>query len=111
MNFRKERINDLIGEELGRIIEKELEFPGALVTIVRVQVNKKMDRADIGFSIFPSEKADEALRTLNKEKGNLRNLLREKVKMKFMPQLEFKVDLGNEDAAKVEKLLIEDNNT
>ncbi|MDO8574265.1 MAG: ribosome-binding factor A [bacterium] len=109
MNFRKERINDLIGEELGRIIEKELEFPGTLVTVVRVQVNKKMDRADIGFSVFPSEKADGALKTLNREKGNLRNLLKEKVKMKFMPQLEFEVDLGNEDAAHVEKLLLEED--
>jgi len=110
MNFRKERINDLIGEELGRIIEKELEFPGALVTIARVQVNKKMDRADIGFSVFPSKKANEALKTLNQAKGNLRNLLKTKVKMKFMPQLEFEIDYGNEDAAKVEKLLIDDNN-
>ena len=111
MNFRKERAEDVIELELSQIIARELEFPGALVTITAVRMNKKLDRADINFSIIPSEKSEEILEILNKEKGNLRNLLKKKVKMKFMPQLEFEIDHGNEDAAKIEKLLIEDNNT
>jgi len=108
MNYRQERLTKVFEAELSKIIEKELEFPGALVTITGVQVNKKLDRADIDFSVLPSEKADEALKTLNKKKGNLRNQLKSKVKMKFMPQLEFKIDYGPENAAVVEKLLLEE---
>jgi len=109
MNFRKERAEDVIELELSQIIARELEFPNTLVTITAVRVNKKLDRADINFSIIPSEKSGEILEILNKEKVNLRNLLKKKVKMKFMPQLQFEIDHGPEDAAHIEKLLLEED--
>lgn len=110
MKYRQERLTKVFEEELSSIIEKELEFPDSLVTITRIDFTSKLDRATIGFSIYPSEKAEDALKTLNKNKLELRKLLSKKVTMKTMPQLEFEIDHGSENAARVEKLIMEDNN-
>ena len=110
MNYRSERLVKVFEEELSKIIEKELEFPGALVTITSVEFTDKLDHARVGFSVFPSEKAAESLKTLNENKFDLRRLLGKKVMMRTMPQLDFRIDRGTENAAIVEKLLIDDNN-
>lgn len=106
MNYRSQRLTKVFEAELSKVIEKELEFPGALVTITSVEFSEKLEHANIGFSIFPSEKADESLKTLNENKFKLRKLLGKKVLMKTMPQIDFKIDHGPENAAVVEKLLL-----
>jgi len=108
MNYRQERLTKVFEAELSKIIKKELEFPGALVTIVSVEFTEKLDHAKIGFSVFPSEKARECLKTLNENKFELRKLLGKKVMMRTMPQLDFQIDYGPENAAVVEKLLLND---
>ncbi|MEK9173314.1 MAG: ribosome-binding factor A [Patescibacteria group bacterium] len=110
MKYRNLRLTKLFEAELSRIIERELEFPGAIVTITSVDFSDKLEHANIGFSVFPSEKADEALKTLNENKFELRKLLGKKITMRTMPQLDFQIDHGSENAAVVEKLLIDDNN-
>ena len=110
MKYRQERLVKVFEAELSKIIEKELEFSGALVTITSVEFTDKLDHARIDFSVFPSEKAEESLKTLNENKFELRKLLGKKVMMRMMPQLDFQIDHGTENAAIVEKLLIDDNN-
>lgn len=109
MNYRNQRLTKVFEAELSKIIEKELEFPGALVTITSVEFRDNLEHVNIGFSVFPSEKAEEALKTLDENKFKLRKLLGKKVMMRTMPQLDFKIDHGPENAAVVEKLLIEDD--
>ena len=107
MNHHKERLTKVFEEELSKIIAKELEFDGALPTIASIEFSENLEHVNIGFSVFPSEKAGEVLKILNENKFELRKLLGKKVKTKTMPQLDFKIDHGTENAAKVEKLLIE----
>lgn len=108
MNYRSERLTKVFEEELSKIIAKELEFSGAIPTITSVEFSDKLEHANIGFSVFPSEKADEVLKILNENKFRLRRFLGKKVTIKIMPQLDFKIDHGDENAAKVEELLIKD---
>ncbi len=110
MKFRNLRLVKVFEEELSIIIERELEFSGALVTIIGVEFNDKLDHANIDFSVFPSEKSEAALKILNENRFKLRKLLSKKVTIKTMPQIDFKINRGLENAAVVEKLLIEDNN-
>ncbi|MBI3589051.1 MAG: ribosome-binding factor A [Candidatus Liptonbacteria bacterium] len=109
MKYRNLRLTKLFETELSKIIERELEFPGAIVTITSVEFSDKLEHANIGFSVFPSEKATESLKTLNENKFELRKLLGKKVLMKTMPQIDFKIDHGPENAAIVEKLLLEED--
>ena len=106
--FRSERVQSLIREELAKIIIREMEFPGALVTITEVEVDKKLEHAKVRVSVIPSEATDRSLAALEKSAGTLQYLLTKKMNIKPMPRSAFALDRGPERAAKVEKLLNDD---
>lgn len=107
--FRYQRVSALIKEELSKLIIREIETPGALVTITDAEVTKKLDLAIIKFSVIPMEKAEEVLKILNKARGELQYLLLKKINIKPMPKIMFEIDRGLEHAAKIEKILMEDD--
>lgn len=107
MNFRSERVSKLIREQLGEMLLREFEFAGGLVTITEVDVDGKLERAIVKVSVIPSGKASEALRGLAGIAGHLQHLLLKKINIKPMPRIVFEIDRGIENAASVEKILIE----
>ena len=106
--FRAERVQKLIREELAKLIVREMEFPGALVTITEVEVDKKLEHAKVNVSVIPSEKAAHAIAALDRSTGALQHLLMKKINIKPMPRIAFALDRGPEHAAVVEKLLEDD---
>lgn len=110
MNYRPLRVGNLIREELSIMIARELEFPGALVTVTEIEVNKKLDVAHVRVSVLPSNKAAEVLKILQTAAGELHYKLVRKLNIKPMPHLEFVIDHGPENAARVEKALLNDPN-
>jgi len=128
MRYRQERIASLIKEEISKLIVREIEFPDCLMTIVDVEVDKKLEKAIVSFSVLcpfgtspegrPSEKSsgyarsrvarEMALKILGKNRSHLQYLLLRKINIKPMPQIVFKIDRGLEESAKIEKILLED---
>lgn len=106
---RPERVSDLIIEELNKIILREIEVPSVLITITDAEVIKDLSRAVVKFSVYPSEKSEEILKILEKKRNHFQYLLLRKMNIKPMPQISFKIDLGPEKAAIVEKKLLEEN--
>ena len=108
MHFhRPERVSSLIREELAQLILREAEFPGALVTITDVVVDKKMDNAKVKISAIPLERAAGAIKVLDSMAGHLQHLLNKKMNIRPMPRIVFQIDTGLENAAVVEKKLME----
>jgi len=108
MKHRPERLAHLIQEELSKMVLRDLEFPGCLVTITNVEVNSKLEQAIINFSVIPSEKINEVLEILNRNRNHLQYLLLRKMNIRIMPRIVFGVDRGVEEAIDIEKLLMED---
>ncbi|MBI3046235.1 MAG: 30S ribosome-binding factor RbfA [Candidatus Harrisonbacteria bacterium] len=106
MYQRHQRVESLIREELDKLILKELEFPGALMTVVGVEAQKDLDYAAVKVSVIPAEKGEEVLKILIQNQKNLRHLLLKKINIKPMPEIRFKLDLGLEKAAEIEKTFI-----
>ena len=107
MKHRPERASALIIEELGKIILKEVEIADTLVTITGVEVTKDLSQATVKISVYPSEKTAETMKMLGKRQGYFQHLLFEKINIKPMPRILFKADAGPEQAARVEKSLME----
>jgi len=108
MNHRPLRVASLIQMELNKLIQREVELPlGTLATITVVEVDKKMEHAKVRVSILPSSNADKALQILHIAQGNLQHELMKKMNIKPLPRIQFVLDQGYAEAAKVEKLLIE----
>lgn len=108
MKYRKERLSNLIEEELAKIIARELEFDGALVTITGVELSEDSDFADVKFSVLPSTKVKEVTDVFKKNAGNLQHILIRKLSMRTIPYIRFEYDPGLEKAQKVEKILMEE---
>jgi len=110
MDYRNERMGNLVREELSKIIARELEFEGALVTITEVEVDKKLDTAKVLVSVIPSEKAKEVFKILDLARNSLQTILFRKLNLKPVPRIQFEIDRGPENAANVEKTLLAEDN-
>ena len=106
--FRSQRVKNLIRNELGQLMLREVELPDTLATITDVDVNKKMDRAIVKVSFIPSENAEESLRILEKATHRLQFTLLRKINIKPMPKLMFTIDNGPQNAAAVERALLQE---
>ncbi|MDO8601769.1 MAG: ribosome-binding factor A [bacterium] len=104
---RHERVSELIRNELGKLILRELEFNGAIMTIIDVEVTKKIDYARVHISVIPSSKSEEVLRILTSAQRRLQHDLLFKLNIKPMPELSFVIDHGTEKAAEIEKIMID----
>lgn len=107
MLFREERLAAQVRDELSAAILREMEFPGALVTLTDVELSQKRDAATVLVSVLPDEKAAHVLKRLNGARGMLRHVLLKKLTIKVIPELSFKPDRGAQNAAAVEKALLE----
>jgi ribosome-binding factor A len=105
--YRAQRVESLIQDQLGQIIIREVDFDGAFVTIMGVDVDKKMEYAKIRVSVLPAEKTEAAMKELVRNVGYLQHLLLRKINIKPMPRIMFVVDHGPENAAEVEKIFLE----
>src|SRR2546430_1276126 len=105
---RTERVSKLIREELSKIIIKEMEFPGALVTLTTVDVDKKMEHAKVGVSVLPETAEPHVMHELERRTGWLQHLLFVKINIRPMPMIAFRPDRGFENAAEVEKALLKE---
>lgn len=105
---RKERLSDLIAQYLSEIMLRELDIePGTLATISEVNVGEDLHRAVVHVSVLPSEKGKEVMEYIVKRAPHLQFLLGRKLNIRPMPELHFELDKGLENAAKVEKKLLE----
>jgi len=108
MSFQRyQRVESLIREELNKLIIKELEFPGALVTVTSVMVQKDLDYVIVNVSVIPGGKGNEVLKNLEQNRRQLQHMLLRKINIRPMPEIRFKLDVGLEKAAEVERVLLD----
>lgn len=109
--YRKEKLASLIQKELGEIIAKEIEpIPGTLATVSQVEISQDFKRAIIWVSVIPGESAEEVLAILQRARGFLQHQLGEEIRTRVVPRIEFVIDHGGEQAARIEKLSLEKDN-
>ena len=90
---RLERVNELLQRELGAIINREIHFPEALLTIHEVDVTPDLKHAHVYVSFIGSDKASKAsISKLAGARSHLQYLLSKRVILKYTPQIHFKLD-------------------
>ncbi len=106
MSKRTQRVNQLIKEELGKIISREIIFPqDTLVTFTEVDTSSNLEHTKIKVSIMPEEKQKQVLKILQKNIYHLQKLLDKKLVMKYVPKIRFEIDRTQEKVERIEKLL------
>lgn len=92
--FRSERVSSLIKEELNKIILREIEFENAVVTILDVNVSRRLEEGVVKIAVYPSNKGPDALIELMRQRDKLQFLLMRKMNIKPMPRLIFQLEQG-----------------
>lgn len=96
MSRRTERIGKLIQQEIGRILLSHLADPRiqpARTSVTRVRVQQDLLRAKVYVSVLGSDPQQRrGVEALNHAAGRIQSLLREQIRLRHMPVLEFVVD-------------------
>lgn len=106
MADRMLQVNELVRQQLGEIINEEVELPpGAILTITRVDVSKDLRHAKVYVSILPDDKSREAFGVLVKERKNLQSILGSRVSLRNTPRIRFATDDSEQEASEMDQLL------
>jgi len=106
MSKRIPRLNELIKEELGKILLKEGNFPrGVLVTITRVETLANLTEAKVWISVLPEDQAQKIIGDLNRKIYFLQQKINKIFKMRIVPKIRFLIEKKTKEAARVEEIL------
>ncbi len=106
MSHRLEKINELIKQELGKIILENEEFaPGVLATIMGVKTSQDILHANVSVSCYPTKAGEKVLETLNRHIFGLQQGLNKKLRMHPVPKIRFVLDETEAKAQEIEELL------
>lgn len=104
---RLERVNQLVREEISRLLQRELKDPRlGFVTVTEVETTKDLRAAKVFVSVLGDERQWTAsLAALASARGFIRNWLKHHLDLRVTPELDFRPDRSMEHAARIQALL------
>lgn len=104
MTRRSEKVASLLRETISEILLHELRNPvfKNIISITDVKIGADLRKATIYFRVFSAD-PKEVENALNQSKGYIKRLLSQKITLKYMPDIEFRIDNKEEE----ERRLIE----
>ncbi|HJZ62861.1 MAG TPA: 30S ribosome-binding factor RbfA [Candidatus Acidoferrum sp.] len=110
-NHRHERIGEEIAHEINAMLAGELKDPRleGNVSVSEVRVQPDMKHARIFVSVRSNDPKEQsgAIKALEHAAGFIRHELVERLQLRRLPDLHFTLDLSEESAERIEKLLKE----
>jgi len=109
MGRRPERLAEGIREEVARIVASELKDPRiGFVTITRVEVAHDLGHARVLFSVLGDEVARErSIAALQRATGFVRREIGRRLRIRIVPEIEFRYDKGIDATDRVARLLLQ----
>jgi len=107
---RNERIAEEIKKGVSEIINSDLKDPRieGLISVTKVKVTKDLGHATVFISFYGDEtKKDTTFDVIQNAKNFIRHELAGKIRIKYMPELSFKIDESIEYGIHINKLLEE----
>lgn len=103
---RSVRVGDLIREEIADILMHKVKDPRiGFVTVTGVKLSDDLRHARVFLSIYKDEEKEITLKAIEVAKGFIRRELGKRMRLKFVPELVFRLDKSIEYGNKIERLL------
>ncbi|MGH8594208.1 MAG: 30S ribosome-binding factor RbfA [Gammaproteobacteria bacterium] len=104
---RSKRVAEQIKRELAAIVQRRAEeAQWGMLTITAVALSRDLRHAKVFFTGLSTQAVAADLESaLNQQSGNLRHLLGQQLRIKFIPELQFVHDESIERATRVDLLL------
>ncbi|MBI5913421.1 30S ribosome-binding factor RbfA [Candidatus Azambacteria bacterium] len=105
-NHRVEKINELIKEEISKLILKELDIDkDLLLTVTNVKTSSDLAHATIYISTIIKEREEETLAILRHSAGDIQYMLNRKLRMRPVPRIRFAIDTTYEKEQRLYDIL------
>lgn len=109
---RSDRVGDLIQQEIADLVFRRVKDPRvANITISGVSVTPDLKHARVFYCVMGGTADDNVKKNaasgLDKAKGFIRQELGKRLRLRFIPQLDFEYDTSFEYGDKIERLLKE----
>jgi len=106
MSRRIQRVNQLIKQEISRIILREIEGPkDTLITVTRVSSTSNLKESRVFISVIPEENKTKVFLSLNRKIYHLQQEINKRLKMKIVPKIIFVEEKMTASAARIEEIL------
>ncbi len=111
MTNRLRKINELIKQEVGGLLEEKLARELGLVTLTNVETSSDLKQAKVWVSVFNEGSLEEVKKGLEEALPEIQRILNKRLEMKYVPKITFDIDQSASHAEHIEKLLkeIEEN--
>ena len=109
MSLKTKKIGSLFTREISRIILEEVKNPKVkFVTITGCDITNDLSYAKVYYTALDTENKDKIIKDLSKAKGFIRSILmKRKIEMRIIPELNFVYDDSIEYGNKIESLIKE----
>ncbi|MBU4590316.1 MAG: 30S ribosome-binding factor RbfA [Candidatus Omnitrophica bacterium] len=105
MGLRTDRVRRQLSREISIILQEDLKDPRiGFVTVTRIDLTGDLRHAKIYFSILGDEKKqEECMDGIKSAAGYIRKLVGDRLGLKYVPELSFKLDKSIEYSMGLEK--------
>ncbi|MDO8536504.1 MAG: 30S ribosome-binding factor RbfA [Candidatus Omnitrophota bacterium] len=92
--LRPERVQEALRQEISKVALEEIKDPRiGFLTITKVELTKDLRYAKVFFSVLGGAKEKAlALKGLNSAKGYIKGVVADRIKLRLVPELSFRID-------------------
>jgi len=110
MKIKTERVNAELAKQITKIIAENVKDPrlgNAIVGVTKVYTTPDLKYAKVYLSIYAEdkEKVQEAYHTVCRSRNFIRNMLKDTVQIRLLPELNFLIDDSVDYSIKIDGLL------
>ncbi len=108
MSRRTDRINGLLRQEISRLLSRELNDPrlSGVVSITRVETSSDLRVSRVYVSVLGgSDDKDAVLKGISSAGGFIRREMRDRLSLRYIPDLRFTLDESMEEAQHIQRLM------
>lgn len=102
MSRRMDKVNELIKQETGKIIEKEIGSDIGFLTVTDVETTPDLRLSDIWVSIY-DKKIEKPEKVLAEVAPVIQKILNKSLHLKYVPKITLRVDKATNYAFEIEK--------
>lgn len=112
MKIRVERVNSELQRQIARIVATDLKDPrigSSIISVTKVSVTPDLKYAKVYLSVLADgeEARQSALNAVRNASSFIRNMLKEAVQIRLLPELNFILDTSVDYGMKIDGLLAE----
>ena len=106
MDFRQEKLEQLVQKVAGEFIERESNR-NSLITVTRVYIPSDMKQANIMVTVLPESHEDNAINFLKRSRAEFKEFFKKKAKVGRIPFFDFTLDKGEKMAQRIRELSLD----